>query len=69
MNATSLNGKTVRFNGNVYRLIAASLFGKLLLSADCVYGPNKGQSINNLNADRTKVGRGLKNSIKLGLVS
>ena len=63
------NNKIARFNGNAYRIIAANLWGKQLLSAECTSGPSRGHTINNLNADRTKVGRGLKNAIKLGLLS
>ncbi len=63
------NNKIARINGNSYRIISATLWGKTLLSAECTFGPNKGHTINNLNADRTKVGRGLKTAIKLGLLS
>lgn len=63
------NNKIARVNGNSYRIISANLWGKTLLSAECTFGPNKGQTINNLNSDRTKVGRAIKNAIKLGLLS
>jgi hypothetical protein len=62
-----MNNKIVRLSGNVYRIITANLWGKTLLSAECVYG--NGPTINNLNVDRTKVGRAIKQAIKLGLVS
>jgi hypothetical protein len=69
MNVNAINNKVARFNGNSYRLIAVNLWGKTLLSAECTFGPNKGQTINNLNADRTKAGHAIKQAVKLGLLS
>jgi len=65
-----MNNKIIRTEANVYRLTQATLGGKPLpLSAECVFGPEKGQVIFNLNKSRSRRAGILRNAVKLGLVS
>jgi hypothetical protein len=64
-----MNNKIVRTDGNIYRIIQATLGRKVLTSVECIFGPEKGQEILNLNTARSRRARIIKNAIKLGLVS
>lgn len=65
-----MNNKIVRTESNVYRLTAATLAGRPLpISAECVFGPEKGQVIFNLNKSRSHRASLIRVSIKNGLVS
>ena len=64
-----MNNKTVRINGSVYRLITATLGKSVLMSAECFAGPDKGNTILNLNKSRSNTAKAIKNCVRLGLVS
>ena len=66
---TPMNGKTVRTEGNIYRILQCKLSGKTLTSVECVFGPEKGQEILDLNKSRSRRAKLLKSYIKQGLVS
>ena len=61
--------KIVRLNGSVYRIITGTLLGRPLpMSVECVFGPDKGTFIPNLNVTRTKLAQAIKFNLKNGLV-
>jgi hypothetical protein len=65
----NMHNKIVRTDGNIYRIIQATLGRKVLTSVECYSGPETGQEILNLNAARSRRAKIIKNAIKLGLVS
>jgi hypothetical protein len=63
--AESLNHKTVRFSGSVWRIIATTLAGKLLVAVENV---KTGETID-LNKNRRQQAIMIKRLIEAGLVS
>ena len=65
-----MNNQIIRTESNIYRITQGTLAGKPLpISAECVFGPEKGQIFFNLNKSRSRRAKLLKVSLKLGLVS
>jgi len=64
-----VNNKIARIEGNIYRLTSATLGNRVLLSAECVMGKEKGKTLWNLNGSREPRANQIRNLIKLGLVS
>lgn len=62
------NGKVVRNEGSVYKIIATTLGSNVLVGADCVVGPQKGVYVDLLKS-RTPVSKTLRTNIGLNLVS
>jgi hypothetical protein len=67
-NYLRLNNHIVYQDGNQWRSKTATLFGKVLVDADCFSGPLKGQFVNLITA-RTPLSRQLRTSIDMNLVS
>jgi hypothetical protein len=65
----NVHNRIVRTEGNIYRLIAATVGGNLLVSAECTLGPEKGQSILQLNNARSPRANNIRNLIRMGLIS
>lgn len=68
MNEQIHNGKIVRNNGQVYKIISCRLGKATLVDAECIYGPDKGQ-VYNLRKSKATVAVELRSALKLGLVS
>lgn len=60
------NGKTIRHEGKVFRIIATNLGGRTLAQAEPV--GNGGEPIN-LMTTKSKLGRDIRSRVELGLVS
>jgi hypothetical protein len=68
MNEQIHHNKVVRNNGQTYRIIAFKLGKAVLVDAECVFGPDKGQ-VYNLRKSKTNVAAAIRQSLKLNLVS
>lgn len=68
INYLSYNGRTVRHNGSVYKIIASTLGPNVLVGADCFFGPNKGVYVD-LKKARTPLSTELRSAIGMNLVS
>ena len=68
MNETSHNGKVIRHAGSVYKIIACQFGRSVLVDAECVFGPDKGQ-VYNLRKSKANTAVELRSALKLGLVS
>jgi hypothetical protein len=63
-----LNGRRVRFNGNIYRITANTLGTRELVSAECVLGQRTGEVLNVLLSRSTEA-RAIRRYCQMGLVS
>ncbi len=74
MSATSkidylkFNGKITRFNGTSWRIIAQRLGPKVLVTAECFFGPDKGKEIQ-VVGDKSSAAQSIRSNLRLGLVS
>ena len=68
MNETNNNGKIVKVNGSVYRIIAQKLGKSVLVDAECTYGVDRGTIIN-LKKARSVIAGDIRKAINMGLVS
>ena len=68
INYLALNGRRLRTNSNIYRLLAFQ-FGKkpVLCSAECVSGPDRGKVIRDFVHDRSETTYCLKVGIRHNL--
>jgi hypothetical protein len=64
----SFNGKVVRTNGSAFKITATTLFGKVLVDADCFYGPQKGTYVNLMTA-RNALSKELRAALNMNLAS
>lgn len=68
INYLPYNGRMVRNNGSIYRIIASTLGSNVLVGADCFFGPNKGIYVD-LKKARTPLSAELRSAIGMNLVS
>lgn len=64
----TVNGKIVRHEGSVYRFYACTLGRKTLVTAESIFGPNKGAMIH-LDREKNSLASTLRNMACNGLVS
>lgn len=67
-NILNHNGKIVRLDGNIFRIIAQKLGKRVLVDAECIFGAAKGTVVN-LRDSRAKVALAIRKAINLNLVS
>lgn len=67
-NVYNFNGKIVRHNGSVYKIISCRLGKSELIDAESVYGPDKGTVVN-LQKGRTPLAGAIRQALNLNLAS